>query len=41
MEEINENIQEQEVQHEENLEFIADAPKEENPSTDAAVATHR
>lgn len=28
MEEINENIQEQEVQHEENLEFIADAPKE-------------
>ena len=32
MEEINENIQEQEVQHEENLEFIADAPKEEKES---------
>ena len=32
MEEINENIQEQEVQHEENLEFIADTPKEEKES---------
>lgn len=32
MEEINENIQEQKVQHEENLEFIAESPKEEKES---------
>lgn len=32
MEEINENIQEQKVQHGENLEFIAESPKEEKES---------
>ncbi|MBP5563358.1 MAG: OmpH family outer membrane protein [Bacteroidales bacterium] len=32
MEEINENIQEQKVQHGENFEFIAETPKEKNKS---------